>query len=84
MQNHGRSGKWEVTFSASEFRWCRNHHNPFLIQIKKETVLVSVMHANNEIGTIQPITEIGSICREKKVFFMVDACKFHLENWISM
>lgn len=41
--------------------------------IKKETVLVSIMTANNEIGTIQPIKEIGSICREKGVYFHTDA-----------
>jgi len=34
--------------------------------IKKETILVSVIHASNEIGTIEPIEEIGKICREKK------------------
>tara|TARA_B110000438_G_scaffold233425_1_gene229443 strand:+ start:488 stop:1651 length:1164 start_codon:yes stop_codon:yes gene_type:complete len=42
-------------------------------EIIPETVLVIVMHANNEIGTIQPIEEIGTICKEKKVFFLVDA-----------
>ena len=41
--------------------------------IKKETVLVSIMTANNEIGTIQPIKEIGSICRENGVYFHTDA-----------
>lgn len=41
--------------------------------IREDTVLVSVMYANNEIGTIQPIQEIGAICREKKVFFHTDA-----------
>jgi cysteine desulfurase len=35
--------------------------------------LVSVMHANNEIGTLQPIAEIGKICRDKGVLFHVDA-----------
>jgi cysteine desulfurase len=33
------------------------------------------MHANNEIGTIQPVQEIGTICRRENVFFMVDACQ---------
>lgn len=41
--------------------------------IKKGTVLVSVMHANNEIGTIEPIKEIGKICRKKGVCFHTDA-----------
>ncbi len=41
--------------------------------IRPDTCLVSVMFANNEIGTIQPIEEIGKICREKKVWFHTDA-----------
>jgi len=41
--------------------------------IRKDTILVSVMYANNEIGTIEPIDEIGKICREKKVYFHTDA-----------
>jgi len=39
----------------------------------KDTLLVSVMHVNNEIGTIQPIEEIAKICKAKKVLFHVDA-----------
>ena len=41
--------------------------------IQENTCLVSIMYANNEIGTIQPIREIGKICREKNVLFHVDA-----------
>jgi cysteine desulfurase len=41
--------------------------------IREDTILVSVMHANNEIGTIEPIQEIGKICREKGVCFHTDA-----------
>ena len=41
--------------------------------IRDETILVSVMLANNEIGTIQPIKEIGALTREKGVLFHVDA-----------
>ena len=41
--------------------------------IRPDTCLVSVMYANNEIGTIQPVAEIGRICREKGVLFHTDA-----------
>jgi len=41
--------------------------------IRRDTVLVSIMAANNEIGTIMPIKEIGRICREKGTFFHTDA-----------
>jgi cysteine desulfurase len=43
--------------------------------ITDKTVLVSVMAVNNEIGVIQPLAEIGRICREKKVFFHTDAAQ---------
>jgi cysteine desulfurase len=41
--------------------------------ITEQTVLVSVMYANNEVGTIEPVAEIGRICRAKKVPFHIDA-----------
>jgi cysteine desulfurase len=41
--------------------------------IKDETCLVTMMHANNEIGTIQPISEIGEICKQHGVLFHTDA-----------
>lgn len=41
--------------------------------IREDTALVTVMYANNEIGTIQPIKEIGAVCREKGVMFHTDA-----------
>jgi cysteine sulfinate desulfinase/cysteine desulfurase-like protein len=43
--------------------------------ITPETVLVSVMAVNNEIGVVQPLAEIGQICRERKVFFHTDAAQ---------
>jgi len=51
--------------------------------ITDKTVVVSVMAVNNEIGVIQPLEEIGKICRERKVFFHTDAAqaagKIHLD-----
>lgn len=41
--------------------------------IREDTCLVTVMYANNEIGTIQPIREIGKICHDRKVLFHTDA-----------
>ena len=41
--------------------------------IREDTALVTVMFANNEIGTVQPITEIGALCREKGIPFHTDA-----------
>jgi len=43
--------------------------------INRKTTLVSVMHANNEIGTLEPISEIGDICNYYKVPFHSDACQ---------
>ena len=41
--------------------------------VRPDTILVSIMFANNEIGAIEPIAEIGKICREKKIYFHTDA-----------
>lgn len=49
--------------------------NPAQVEkaIRPDTALVTVMYANNEIGTIQPICEIGAVCRQKGVLFHTDA-----------
>ncbi len=41
--------------------------------LREDTILVSVMHANNEVGTINPIAEIGALCRERGILFHTDA-----------
>ncbi len=43
--------------------------------IRPDTGLISVMYVNNEIGVIQPMEEIGNICRAKKIFFHTDAAQ---------
>jgi len=54
--------------------------------ITEKTVLVSIMFANNEIGTVQPVAEIGALCREKGVLFHCDAVQgvgkipFHVDE----
>ena len=48
--------------------------------ITDETVLVSVMFANNEIGTINPIGEIGKLCRERGIYFHTDAVEIDVQK----
>ena len=43
--------------------------------IDEKTIVVSIIHGNNEIGTIQNIKEVGKFCKEKKVLFHTDACQ---------
>ena len=62
-----------------EITWLPVHENGMVrpeevaAAIREDTALVTIMYANNEIGTLQPIAEIGRICREKKVLFHTDA-----------
>ena len=43
--------------------------------LRADTILVSVMHANNEMGTLQPIAAIGALCRARGIIFHCDACQ---------
>lgn len=52
--------------------------------IRRDTVLVSVMHANNEIGMIQPIEKIGAVCREHGILFHTDACQSYGKIGINL
>lgn len=49
--------------------------NVFKENIRKDTLIASVMFINNEIGVIQPIKEIGKLCRENGIFFHTDAAQ---------
>ena len=49
--------------------------NKFEDVIRDDTILASVMHVNNEIGVIQPIKELGAICKNKGIIFHVDAAQ---------
>ena len=52
--------------------------------INSKTILVSIIHGNNEIGTIQDIKSIGSICRKKNVLFHIDACQSYTKTSIDV
>jgi cysteine desulfurase len=48
--------------------------------ITSKTILISIIHSNNEIGTIQDIEKIGKICSKKKVYFHTDACQSYTKS----
>lgn len=52
--------------------------------ITKDTILVSIIHGNNEIGTIQDIKTLGDICRKKGVYFHTDACQSYTKTEIDV
>lgn len=63
---------WEVTYLPVD-RYGMVDPDDVRRAIREDTWLVSVMHANNEIGTLQPVPEIAAICRERGVWFHCDA-----------
>ena len=52
--------------------------------ITKKTVLVSIIHGNNEIGTIQDLEDLGKICKKRKVYFHTDACQSYTKTGIDV
>lgn len=66
-----RSG-FEVTYLPVD-RWGRVDPDELAAAIGEHTILVSIMAASNEVGTVQPIAEIGAVCRERRVAFHTDA-----------
>ena len=52
--------------------------------ITSNTLLVSIINGNNEIGTIQDLEKIGKICKERKVFFHTDACQSYTKTEINV
>jgi cysteine desulfurase len=67
-----RTGKAAVTYLPVD-RYGMIDLDDLRNAITDKTVLVSIMYANNEVGTLQPIAEIGKICRERGVLFHCDA-----------
>lgn len=66
-----RSG-FEVTYLPVD-RWGRVDPDEVAAAIGEHTILVTIMAASNEVGTVQPVAEIGAICRERRVPFHTDA-----------
>lgn len=65
---------WEVTYLDPD---SNGLIQPQMVAdaIREDTTVVSIMHVNNELGTLNDIASIGAICRDKKVFFHVDAAQ---------
>lgn len=56
-------------------KYCKVSADDVIRRIRPDTLMVSVMHANNETGTIQPVYEIGNALKETQVFFHIDAAQ---------
>jgi cysteine desulfurase len=63
---------WDVTFLAPDNEGAV-HADQLAAAIRPDTVLVSIMHGNNEVGTIEPIAELAAAARERGVLFHTDA-----------
>ncbi len=65
---------FEVTYMAPERNGLVDLEK-LKAEIREDTILISIMHVNNEIGVIQDIATIGEMCRERKIIFHVDAAQ---------
>jgi cysteine desulfurase len=68
LENHG----FKVTYLPVDANGLVNPED-VLRSLTPETILVTIMHANNEVGTVQPIAQIGTALRERKILFHTDA-----------
>lgn len=66
---------YDVTYLPVEEATGRLNMDDLRNAIRDDTILVSVMAVNNEIGTLQPLKEIGALCKERKVLFHCDAAQ---------
>lgn len=66
---------YDVTYLPVEEATGRVDMDDLKAAIRDDTILVSVMAVNNEIGTLQPLKEIGELCRSKKIVFHTDAAQ---------
>ncbi|MFQ6615832.1 MAG: cysteine desulfurase family protein [Fidelibacterota bacterium] len=71
---HLEAQEWKITYLPVE-KDGRVSPERVGSAIREDTVMVVIMHANNEIGVLNPIEEIGAICEDKGVFFAVDAAQ---------
>lgn len=66
---------YEVTYLKVEEQTGRVNIQDLKAAMREDTILVSVMAVNNEIGTLQPLKEIGELCRSRKIVFHTDAAQ---------
>ncbi|RME21358.1 MAG: cysteine desulfurase [Deltaproteobacteria bacterium] len=78
-----RSGQARVTRLPVD-RQGRVSADTLAAALDDDTVLVSVMHVNNEVGTIQPLAELGAVCRDRGVLFHSDACQGFLKETLDL
>ena len=66
---------FEVTYLPVEFSTGLVNLEELKSAMRPDTLLCSIIHVNNEIGVVQPLKEIGAICRANKTFFHTDAAQ---------